>query len=411
MAGAAFGRELQCRYDSHYYTLRPSYERCSTSHVDYSEKFETEKHSFSGSSAQKSELKAFQIWHSPQVDFIPLDILTEFPNLNGLGVGDCNLPTLKSKLFKKELQKIEFLYLDLNKIEVIEAGAFQYLVNLKWIRLRWNKLQSLSDQLFVNNPDLIYIDFFNNEINSIHPNFFDGLQKLKLIDFDYNLCIKSVIGCETCQITQSELKEKLQECFENCQNDTICLDSYSAQETSESPKVIPKTTESPMEIETTVIVTQKSEEIEEPQTKDPSPSSTAEPETEPLNIKLAFEGTEQKFTKIIEKVRTAEESLGRKIEEESNNVIEKVKDTLMQNRDQSSERNLQKQRDLAIELLNSKLENEKLKVRVSKLEAELAKKEIELKSLKRDIDLEERMAQMQERLDEIDGTLLNKCKA
>jgi hypothetical protein len=31
-----------------------------------------------------------------------------------------------------------------------------------------------------------------------------------------NLCIDARIGCETCQITQSDLKEKLQACFNNC---------------------------------------------------------------------------------------------------------------------------------------------------------------------------------------------------
>jgi hypothetical protein len=384
MTGAAFGRQLQCEYDSHSYPLRPSYKRCSTSQVDYSARFESEKHSFSDSSAQKSDVKAFEIWDSTQVDFIPLDILTEFPNLNGLGLCECNLPTLKSKLFKKELQKIEFLYLGLNKIEVIEAEAFQYLVKLKWIRLTDNKLQSLPYRLFVNNPGLNYINFSSNKINSIHPSVFDGLQKLKWLNFNYNLCINDEIGCETCQITQSELNKNLQECFENCQNDPICLNSHSAQETSEAPKVIPKTTESPLEIETTEIVTQKSEEIEEPQTEDPSQSSTAEPETEPLDLKLVLEGIDEKLLSMTEDLRVA---LSTKNESENKAIKNKIEETHKLSREILEKLNeinkINCGLESANELLTAQLENEKLKVKVLKAELGQKKMEKELKNLKR----------------------------
>jgi Leucine-rich repeat (LRR) protein len=125
----------------------------------------------------------------------------EFSNLNGLDIYECNLPTLKSGLFKEEFQKIEFLKLEWNRIENIEPEAFQYLIKLKWVRLYRNNLKTLPNRLFGNNPALEYIDLERNQINAIHPNFFDGLEKL---------------------VTKTELSSNLQKCFENCSIDSIC---------------------------------------------------------------------------------------------------------------------------------------------------------------------------------------------
>jgi hypothetical protein len=232
MTGAAVGRELQCIYERFTPTLWSSKLQCFNFDVDFSAKFETEKHSFPGHAAGKSEVKILEILKSPQVDFIPLDIFMEFPNLSGLGVCDSNLPTVKAGLFKPEFQNLEYLNLYGNKIETIEPNAFQYLIKLWWIRLYDNKIKSLSYRLFKNNPDLKYIDLRENKINSIHPNFFDGLEKLKLIEFTENLCIDANIGCSTCLITQSDLKEKLQ----NCYNSYLTQGPVQTEEdTSENP--------------------------------------------------------------------------------------------------------------------------------------------------------------------------------
>jgi hypothetical protein len=249
MTGDAFGRQLECTYQTwSEITLWPSIKSCNTNGVDYSARFQSEKHSFSftGSSVSKSEINSFYIWASAKVDFIPRDILTEFPNLVGLVVQGCDLQTLKTGLFRPELQRIENLALRSNKIEFIEAQAFQYLVKLKWIDVGNNELATLSYQIFGNNPDLIYIRLNSNKIASIYPNFFDRLQKLKLVDFtEQNICINDKIGCETCSVTQSDLKNKLQGCFDNyCGSDTICQNSYRAQEPTQSKEVIPQTTHS-----------------------------------------------------------------------------------------------------------------------------------------------------------------------
>jgi hypothetical protein len=265
MTGDASGRDLQCTTFTYSWTLWPSIKWCATERVDYSTSFEKEKHSFSiiqdYGSVQKSEIKNFFIAYSTQVDFIPLDILSEFPNLNGLMIEWCNLPIVKSGLFKEELKKIEFLYLLRNKIESIEPEAFKFLIKLKWIELSQNNLQTLPYRIFRNNPDLFYIDLGSNKINSIHPNFFDGLKKLKLIYFTGNKgCINVHFGCETCLITQSDLRGKLQGCFDNCSNGTTCMTSYLAHEASQTTEIPQTTTENPIEPNSTEKVVEGIEE-------------------------------------------------------------------------------------------------------------------------------------------------------
>jgi Leucine-rich repeat (LRR) protein len=231
IAGDAFEREIECNYlRSFSYPLWPSVPCCfSSKSIDYTAFFETAKHSIAGTRLEKRDTKMFFIFQAA-IDFIPLDILTEFPNLNGLYFDRCRVPTVKSGLFTAEFRNIEFLHLGGNGINLIEPSAFQHLLKLKWISLQGNNLQALSHKLFRNNTDLIYINLKGNGINSIHPSFFDGLSKLKLVDFRENLCLQTQIGCETCLITQADLKSKVKKCFDNCSIGSDCHTNYVESE-------------------------------------------------------------------------------------------------------------------------------------------------------------------------------------
>ncbi len=137
------------------------------------------------------------------------------------------------------------MHLGVNKIKVIDPKAFQYLTKLKWLNLKLNSIQSLSYQLFDNNPDLIYVNLKHTEISSIHPNFFNGLLKLKLLDFAGNFCTLSTIGCATCRVTKSDLDNKLQSCYNRCSNGTNCLATYLAHQTAPIDKKVIIITETP----------------------------------------------------------------------------------------------------------------------------------------------------------------------
>jgi hypothetical protein len=78
---------------------------------------------------------------------------------------------------------------------------------------------------------LEYIDLSDNKINSVLPNIFDGLQKLKLVDLESNRCIDVKIGCETCLIKQFDINGKLQSCFEQLAQEPHQTDENIDQET------------------------------------------------------------------------------------------------------------------------------------------------------------------------------------
>ncbi len=163
---------------------------------------------------------------SPKVDFIPKEILSEFPHLNGIEIYGCKtFTTVKNGFFTKDFDVLQYVYLDYNKIHTIEPQAFQYLVKLKWISLYGNQIESLPFQIFKHNPELIYISLHGNKINSIDSSFFKNLNKLKFVRLtDNNLCVNKDFGCgsSTCSVSQADLNSGLATCYSNCLNNMDC---------------------------------------------------------------------------------------------------------------------------------------------------------------------------------------------
>jgi Leucine-rich repeat (LRR) protein len=228
MVWSVSGRELKCSYDT-FWTLpvwtRHSY--CKINSIDFSASQQSEKHAFSGSSSEKAEAKTLFIHNSPNLDFIPIDAIQEFPKLNGLFLKSCNLQSVKSGLFTSDFEAIELLYLGQNKIKSIEETAFEHLVKLKWISLEFNKIQSLPVRIFKSNLQLNYINFKSNEIHSISNKFFDGLKQMKIVRFDKNQCVNATIGCETCTISDSALNTDLITCFQQNRLERLEADLFA----------------------------------------------------------------------------------------------------------------------------------------------------------------------------------------
>jgi hypothetical protein len=116
--------------------------------VDFSDSFRAQDHSFTGTTAEKLAVTTIFFANSPNVDFIPKEIFTEFPHLNGIYISGCNtFTTVNNGLFNKNFDPLQYVYLGYNKILTIEPEAFQYLVKLKWISLYSNQIQSLPFQI------------------------------------------------------------------------------------------------------------------------------------------------------------------------------------------------------------------------------------------------------------------------
>jgi Leucine-rich repeat (LRR) protein len=170
--GVITGRQLECKYSFGSWYLGPTFDHCYLSQVNLSKSFQSEVHSFTGSTAEKS--KATVIWfeRSSKIEFIPKEILKEFPTLNGFKFVHCNLPVLKNDFFSENFLVLEYIDFWQSQIASIEPFAFENLKNLKWLRLHGNNIQSLPFNLFQNNQKLFYLDFESNQINSISPNLF-----------------------------------------------------------------------------------------------------------------------------------------------------------------------------------------------------------------------------------------------
>jgi hypothetical protein len=231
LSSCVFGRELTCEYDSYSSTLWPTFNYCEVNSVDLSGNFKTVEHSFSGTPEQKSAVSAVWFQDATQVDFLPKQILNEFSQLNGIIIAKCEtLKTIKNDLFDEDFGAIQHLGLWYNKIEEIEANAFQHLPKLRWIHLGGNQLRSLPHQLFSNHPELTALFLGSNKINSMTPDFFNSyLPKLQLVYFDFNPCYSGTFGCESgfasynyCLIEKWQLDKNLATCYSNCLNDSEC---------------------------------------------------------------------------------------------------------------------------------------------------------------------------------------------
>ncbi len=241
-----FGRELTCDYGRNVYVMRPEFNQCKLNSIDLSESFKTVEHSFSGTSAQKSEATVVNFASPSRIDFLPKKILSDFPQLNGIIIWNCKTFTIvKNGFFTENFGAIQFLVLGGNKIETVEANAFQHLPKLKWITLGQNQLRSLPHQIFKNNPELIVIWLGNNKINSITPDFFKNLDKLQLVSIDGNQCTDKYFDCTSgCSVSKAELDSGFSTCYSNCLNDRECasksgkLDNLSPAEIEENLDLI-----------------------------------------------------------------------------------------------------------------------------------------------------------------------------
>ncbi len=169
-----------------------------------------EKIEFSVTEQQKRDTTEVSFTDCPVLDFIDLEILKRFPNLNGLTFCHSNIPIPKN-IFTVELKLIQYLGIDRNKIKVLEAHVFDELVELKWIYLKNNEIEEILHPIFAKNKKLEFIFLNGNKIQSLHPNLFDGLPKLEDVRFSGNPTINKDFD----QSNMKMLREELKPLFDN----------------------------------------------------------------------------------------------------------------------------------------------------------------------------------------------------
>jgi Leucine-rich repeat (LRR) protein len=162
---------------------------------------------------QKYGTKSVTFWKCQPVEFIPIEILRAFPNLNALDINGSRIPTIRESFFNSNFKMVQYLYLGRNKIKSIDEAAFSSLTELKWICLSGNEIEEIPHRIFRNNPKLEFIDLDKNKIKLLHPGLFAGLQCLSEIWLKKNPIVSA--DFKTSDFTLMEMSETLKPLFDN----------------------------------------------------------------------------------------------------------------------------------------------------------------------------------------------------
>ena len=203
------------------------------------------------------KLEFFKIRNSFSFEIVNAELFANNVNLKTLIFNNCNITELSSDSFEK-LINLEEIDLGYNRIELPD-NIFEKNVNLKILKLTStgivgemnaeilktltklevlhvdaNTIRIIDSNLFVNNPELIDINFTSNRINATQSTFLENQKKLEILDFNGNVCVNRRFS----GIVDGDLSEiipLLNECFLNYE---LSLPSTSTS------TIIPETTTS-----------------------------------------------------------------------------------------------------------------------------------------------------------------------
>lgn len=224
--------KVNCQYGQFKKRLWEEVKYCKVENVDLQSMEKNKTLIFTGTVKRKNQVTAIEFSQSMEVDFLPQEILQQFPHLNGLLISQSFMPVLRKDIITIEFSTICYLSLQNNSIYAIVQQAFDYLTDLKWIDLSYNALYSLKGATFKNNKNLEYIKLSSNKIKAVNPLFFENLVHLKFIDMEDNRCVNQKFGCVECLVNHFELHLILSICYSNCAEDHECSSKASTPTTS-----------------------------------------------------------------------------------------------------------------------------------------------------------------------------------
>lgn len=100
------------------------------------------------------------------------------------------------KYFPQGLEEIfpnlNYIYIHNSKLLEISKNDLKPFTKLRFLFLQTNFIEYLQPYLFENNPDVEYINFYNNKISFIDPMAFEGLFYLETLDLRTNTCVNTL---------------------------------------------------------------------------------------------------------------------------------------------------------------------------------------------------------------------------
>lgn len=123
--------------------------------------------------------------------------------------------------FTSFFKNIVAFHAGMNGLKYLEKSDLKDFVKLKFLYLYKNQLETLPSDLFIHNPALEYISFFDNRLTNIGSKTLMPLQSLKIAFFDKNICIDKQA---TTYEGLLELKlEIAQQCIETTNEDLMSM--------------------------------------------------------------------------------------------------------------------------------------------------------------------------------------------
>lgn len=126
-----------------------------------------------------------------QLSKIEEKLLKSLRNLKTLNLGSNNLVKIESYTFRTN-HNIETLSLNDNYLKTLPDFLFSHLENLKILKINSNELEGLQDKLFAKNFMLQELNVADNVINAIGNKKKERFEALKVHNFLYNSCTKTL---------------------------------------------------------------------------------------------------------------------------------------------------------------------------------------------------------------------------
>lgn len=116
------------------------------------------------------------------------------PNLTSLKIYDNNFRVFDNEIFKN-LNKLEYLWVEKQNLGPLEANYFKGLTNLKKLKLQHCQIKQIDPNAFDDLTNLVKLDLPTNQVEKIIPGTFKNLKKLEELQLSGN-SIKNFTGGE-----------------------------------------------------------------------------------------------------------------------------------------------------------------------------------------------------------------------
>lgn len=116
-------------------------------------------------------------------------------HIEGKGNDDVETLNIENSTFRTMPKEIDYFFPNLKGLRIVRAGLrsigtddLKPFPNLKVLCLWSNELSNLDGNLFINNPNIEFINFGSNQIQHVGPYFFSPLKNLIAGYFEENTC-------------------------------------------------------------------------------------------------------------------------------------------------------------------------------------------------------------------------------